>query len=83
MSKCNSCGAEIIWVKTIAGKSMPCDAGLITFERAGGPETFVMPDGKVERGKRSPEGNLKGYISHFATCPNAAHHRKTRSAKNG
>lgn len=23
--KCKSCGADIIWIKTLAGKQMPCD----------------------------------------------------------
>ena len=26
MSKCKRCGAEIIWITTVAGKNMPCDA---------------------------------------------------------
>lgn len=26
ISKCKGCGADIIWVKTKNGKSMPCDA---------------------------------------------------------
>lgn len=25
MSKCKGCGAEIVWIKTPAGKAMPCD----------------------------------------------------------
>lgn len=75
MSKCRSCGAEIIWIKMGSGKRMPCDKDPVTFTRGGGPESFVTPEGKVERGKRSKEG-LTGYISHFATCPNANQHRR-------
>ena len=26
MAKCRSCGAEIVWVKTLQGKNMPIDA---------------------------------------------------------
>jgi hypothetical protein len=44
---CRSCGADIWWIVTAAGKKMPVDA-----------------DG----------------TSHFATCPNAAQHRKARGA---
>lgn len=73
---CRSCGARIVWIKTAAGKSMPCNADLITFTRGGGPETFVTPEGKIERGKRDRNGALTGYISHFATCPNANRHRR-------
>ena len=25
MAKCRGCGADIIWIKTPGGKSMPCD----------------------------------------------------------
>ena len=31
MSKCKSCGAEIIWIKTKNGKNMPCDAKPISY----------------------------------------------------
>ena len=30
MSKCKGCGAEIVWIKTKAGKNMPCDEKKIT-----------------------------------------------------
>lgn len=76
MSKCRSCGAEIVWIKMESGKSMPCDRELVTFISGGGPQTFVTPAGKVERGRRSNKGDLTGYISHFATCPNANQHRR-------
>ena len=79
MGYCRSCGARIRWIKTVAGKAMPCNATPIRFERGGGPETFVTPEGKVERGKRDHEGELTGYISHFATCPYADRHRRRPS----
>ena len=78
---CRSCGSQIIFIRTTAGKAMPCDPDPINFERSGGPETFVTPEGKVERGKRRESGPLQGYISHFATCPFADKHRKRRAEK--
>ena len=30
MSKCKGCGAEIVWIKTTAGKAMPCDLNKMT-----------------------------------------------------
>lgn len=30
MSKCRGCKADIIWVKTKAGKAMPCDPKKVT-----------------------------------------------------
>jgi len=68
--KCTSCGADIYWVVMYpSGKRMPLDvkpvAGLIKVE-IGVPDTGHM---------RGQDDELL-YLSHFATCPNAAHHRK-------
>lgn len=68
-STCRSCGAPIVWVVMFpSGKRMPLDAkpisGLI----------------RVEPGS-PPTGHAYGeqrYLSHFATCPNAAQHRKPK-----
>jgi hypothetical protein len=30
MSKCKGCQAEIVWIKTVNGKNMPCNAEKIT-----------------------------------------------------
>ena len=73
---CKSCGASIRWVITTKLKKMPCDPDPIRFTPAGGPETFVTREGKVERGKRNPQGSKVGFISHFATCPQADRFRK-------
>lgn len=77
-SFCRGCGAQIIWTRTANGKSMPCDPEVIFFTPAGGPETFVTPDGKTVRGKRSRDGQI-GYISHWATCPKSNKFRKDKS----
>ena len=78
--KCRACGARILWLKTTKGKNMPVDPGVIRFHAAGGPETFVTVNGKVERGARSTTGAELGYISHFATCPEADRFRKKETA---
>ena len=75
---CRACGARILWLKTTKGKNMPVDPGVIRFHAAGGPETFVTVDGKVERGQRKTDGDQWGYISHFATCPEADRMRKRK-----
>lgn len=59
MSRCRSCGAEVTWAKTEAGKNMPierADDGNLTYDAANGS---VLHD---------PDG---GWISHFATCGQA------------
>lgn len=59
-SRCKSCNAEIIWLKTKNGKDMPVDAGSVDLPLTGTPPTF---DSAI-------------MTSHFATCPNAGQHRK-------
>ena len=69
-----------MFIKTKAGKAMPVNPNAVRFIRAGGPNTYVMLDGSVQRG-REPEYSETdqtwiGYISHFATCPAADSFRK-------
>ena len=40
MPKCKGCQAEIIWIKTVNGKNMPCNAEKTTIVTEGG-ETIV------------------------------------------
>ncbi len=73
-SFCRSCRAQVNWYKTTTGKNMPLD-----------PEPH--PDGNVyvdivanvvsvvAKGSRTPL-----YRSHFATCPDAAAHRRPKGA---
>lgn len=79
MSKCKSCGANIIWIPTINGKAMPCDAKPIPYtEDPTGSLTLVTSDGRIVRAKADATSDQVGYISHFETCPNANAHRKAR-----
>ena len=79
MSACRSCGAEIRWEVTSAGKRIPLDPrpspkGNVYLE-PGAPTVTVF--GKLHADARSAmAGRL--YLSHFATCPNADSHRRTR-----
>lgn len=59
MSNCTSCGAEIIWKKTKAGKSHPFNA----------KTTFA-----AVKGTDGHTHCVFVNISHFATCPNAGEH---------
>lgn len=64
-SKCKSCGAEIIWAKTHAGKRVPLDKEFenrFYFEPAKGDKVIFA----------------RTYKTHFATCPNAAEHRRAK-----
>lgn len=66
---CSSCSAPIKWVRTERGKHMPVDAK---------PTTLL-----VATGGHGPQGtpnvtSRRGWVSHFATCPNADQHRRER-----
>jgi hypothetical protein len=68
MARCSSCGAEVIWV-TMAktGKQNPVDA---------------VPEKRIVLGGDGA-AVVDTYVSHFATCPNAAKHRAAADAKRG
>jgi len=61
MSQCKTCKAEIIWIKTPAGKSDLVDAK---------PQQVWVMEG------RTSWKLVNGYTSHFATCPQASQHRR-------
>jgi len=77
---CRFCGKPIIWIQTINGKNMPCDAEVVEYqENKKGAALIVTERGAVVRGdivNNNPKSPLekvidgKGYISHFATCKN-------------
>ena len=79
-TQCRGCGKDIAFIRTKAGKSMPVDPEAVEFIQAGGPNTYVMIDGSIQRGrepKHDEEEKTKiGYRSHFATCPAADRFRK-------
>lgn len=70
----------ILWVRTCAGKSMPCDPELVTYwAQDGGKEKIVTPNGEVVSASLEGEANRAtglGYISHFATCPEAGRFKR-------
>lgn len=79
MSRCRSCDAEIFWVTTEAGKSMPLDA----LPSADGNVMVSRPAGKpvaaVLAGLFLAEARESGrvlYMPHHATCPQGEAWRK-------
>lgn len=69
-TQCRSCGADIVWAKTESGARMPLNASPT--------RGFQLQEGRfVEAGQAPILGPLTTvYVSHFATCPNAAEHRR-------
>ena len=79
MAQCRSCGAEIKFIKLTSGKWNPVDTQKRTLIEGEGNEAIVTDSGEVVTGRFASleEGaNRSGYISHFATCPNANAHRR-------
>lgn len=72
---CRSCSAAIAWATTPTGKSMPVDV-----EPVDGGNVVITdgPQGLYAVVVGSHEIKQPAYVSHFATCPNAAAHRKAR-----
>lgn len=84
MAKCKSCGAEIKFIRTLGGKSMPCNAEEVYYKyKLGAVDRIVTPNGEVlpcvfldaETDDLSDASGY-GYVPHWSTCPNADKHRK-------
>lgn len=78
---CKACGKPIVFIATVAGKKMPCDAMMRAYEPdADGPDTIITKDGQMVRGRvlanASDGGNFLWHIPHWANCPGAAGLRK-------
>ena len=77
---CKACGRSIVWIRTIKGKSMPCDAEPIPYmETPKGKEKIVTPNGEIISctfDAKPEEMTGIGYISHWSTCPQASSFRK-------
>lgn len=71
---CRSCGAPIIWARTEKGKPIPMNAEPVE----------VTPRGLFHLEVETPEVtraypfSARGYVSHFATCPQADQWRKEK-----
>lgn len=72
-ARCRSCGARLVWATTAAGEPMPLDA-----EPVPGIGNVRLADGRAEvLGPLEAAASSEVlYTAHFATCPDAAMHRK-------
>lgn len=71
-SRCRSCGAPIVWARTVKGKSMPVDAAPA---EGGNVELVPEPTGSAMRAivhGQAPLGGPPLHFSHFATCEDAS-----------
>lgn len=88
MPYCRACGAEIIFVKTVAGKTMPLNVEPVAV-RETGPEpgnTFIRKDGSMVFGEivgdaEDVQPTVEAYVSHFATCPYGGRFRRRQKSE--
>lgn len=82
VSQCRSCGAAVIWAVTARDARMPLDAApaavgdllLVAAADAGAAPRVIRLHTEAERAQLGPDVELR--VSHFATCPHAAVHRR-------
>ena len=82
---CRSCFQPIRWVETENGKRMPLDPDpvpggnvIIDREGVGQAPPVVRVLSSAGQTMIGFDAELLTYVSHFATCPNAADHRRSR-----
>lgn len=79
---CSSCRAPIYWAQTESGRSLPVDVDLSPdgnvrlFDRQGAVVALVLGRHEIERLRAAGATDLKLRKAHWATCPNAAQHRR-------
>ena len=80
MPRCKGCGREIVFVRSNSGKSIPCDPKMIRYKaKKTGHLRVVTPSGDVVSAVPSDSiltADDYGYVSHFATCPQADRFRR-------
>ena len=83
MNRCASCPARILWVTLRDGGRMPIDEQPVAFEAPGlvayNPATgggIVLAGSHLGKVGRWKQLGATLHRSHFATCPNAAQHRR-------
>ncbi len=65
---CKRCGMTIVFIQNAAtGNMIPAQAIRVVYER--------RPDGKLQKVERD---DLKLYVSHFETCPEAGEFRRKK-----
>ena len=74
MAKCRGCGEEIIFIKSSAGKFIPCNPSKVTYSNPGkGKARVVTQSGEVVSCTIVADDDTSkavgvGYIPHWSTC---------------
>lgn len=81
---CRGCGARIVWIKTPAGKAMPCDPSPVYYKAdPEGKDRIVTTRGEVVACTitTGADATDAGYRPHWATCPQAGTFRAPKYRK--
>ena len=76
---CRSCGARIRFIRMTSGKYMPVDESAVFYDLEKSSDKVVTTDGRVVNCRiveQPVNRSMFGFVSHFATCPNANQHRR-------
>ena len=88
MARCKACGAEIVFIRTAAGKKMPCDARQMpAILDVAGPDLLINSSGVLFRCRAGDHRNLPeaehdafGWRPHWISCPGADQMRRRSNA---
>lgn len=75
VTRCRSCDAPVLWANTEKGRRMPLDPDPYS---GPDPRVFVLRAGVAIAVTPDAFPDEPNYRSHFATCPNAAEHRRAQ-----
>lgn len=83
---CRSCGAPLLWTITVKGKRHPVDRDphpegtikVVAGVSGAAPKSYVMAG--LDLATMRADG-VALHRSHFATCPQAAQHRRPRGRR--
>lgn len=83
-STCRACGKPIIWMKTKAGRTMPCDARLqLYWQSDEGSQRILTHAGELKRCELHgipEEASGMGRTPHWGSCANPDRFRKRGTA---
>ena len=94
-ARCRSCGARIVWARTHSGRRIPLDAvpdskrgnvvldggRALVFASAEAAAREISERQAVRAMPARSERPVSQHTAHFATCPDAARHRRARTGQ--
>ena len=86
VSTCRSCGAPIYWIRTTAGKNMPCNIIPVHIKTGDkGKDKVVTKEGVVISCDIVGSGYADGYgyVPHWTTCKDPDKFRKKEEKQHG